>query len=110
MLFDTALDASHRAGNPIDLSAVLAELVVFFNRRAESETAATIYGTSSHYVNNAGWTKADLPAAVANLRGVLGDTLFDQYVAVGAAMEPADAVAYAREQIQTARRRLADVT
>jgi predicted ATPase len=110
-LFDTAIDASHRAGNLLDLYAVLVELVVFFDREAKPEVAATIYGASSHYLDNAAWTnRAKLPIAVANLRGVLGDTKFDQYVAVGAAMAPADAVAYARDQIQAARRQIADAT
>ena len=107
-LFDTAIDAFHRAGNHVDLAAALAELAVFFDRNAQPETAATIYGTSTRYVA-ANW-EAQLPAALAHLRAVLGDTVFDQCVAVGAAMEPADAVAYARDQIQAARRQLADVT
>ena len=50
------------------------------------------------------------PTAVDHLRAVLGETAFDQCVAAGAAMEPADAVAYARDQIQAARRQIADVT
>jgi hypothetical protein len=112
-LFDTAIDAFHRAGNTLDLCAVLAQLAVVFNRTAKPEVAATIYGTSSHYVSNAHrarWARASLAIALANLRSVLGDTEFDRCVAVGAAMELADAVAYARNQIQAARRQIAGTT
>ena len=62
---------------------MLAELAVFFDRQAKPEIAATIYGTSRHYINNprwAHWARASLSIALANLRGVLGDTKFDQYV------------------------------
>jgi predicted ATPase len=109
-LFDTAIDAFHRAGNTLDLAGVLAQLAVVFDRKAKPEIAATIYGTSRHYVNHTRWARWDrggVSVALANLRGVLGDTKFDQHVAVGAAMAPADAVAYARDQIQAARRQLA---
>jgi predicted ATPase len=107
-LFDTAIDAFHRAGNTLDLSFVLRQLVLFFDRQAKPEIAATIYGASTHYINNARWARASLSIALANLRRVLGETKFDQYVAVGAAMSPADAIAYARDQIQATRRQIAD--
>jgi len=106
-LFDTAIDAYHRAGNHVDLPAVLAELVVFFDGRAQHETAATIYGTKTRYAATAAWI-LNLSTAVAHVRGVLGDAVFDQCVAAGAAMEPADAVAYARDQVQAARRQIAE--
>ena len=64
-LFDTAIDAYHRAGNIADLSAVLAELAVFFNRDEQPETAATVYGASSHYPNE-NWV-IGLPVALDNL-------------------------------------------
>jgi predicted ATPase len=110
-LFDTAIDAFHRAGNTLDLAAVLGRLAVVFERNAKPEIAATIYGTRAHYVDHtrwARWYRGRFSITVANLRGVLGDTRFDQYAALGAAMAPADAVRYARDQIQAARRQLAD--
>jgi predicted ATPase len=109
-LIETALDAFHRAGNTLDLAAVLGQLALVFARKAKPEIAATIYGASRHYFNDrwARWGPPSRSIAVANLRAVLGDTQFDYYVAVGAAMAPADAVAYAREQIQAARRQLVD--
>jgi predicted ATPase/class 3 adenylate cyclase len=105
-LFDTAVDAYHRAGNLADLSSVLAELAVFLDRDGQAETAATIYGRSSHYPNE-NWV-IGLPAAVEHLRAELGDIVFDQCVAAGAAMDIGDAVRSARDQIQVARRRHAD--
>ena len=88
---------------------MLAELVVFFDRMAQPETAATIYGTKTRYAATAAWI-FNLSSAVEHVRAVLGDTAFDQYVAAGAAMEPGRAVAYARDQIQAARRQIAGVT
>jgi tetratricopeptide (TPR) repeat protein len=105
-LFDIAIDAYHRAGNNADLSSVLAELVVFFNRTGQTETAATIYGVSDRYPN-ANWV-IGLPVAVADMNAVLGDAAFDLCVAAGAAMDLGDAVSYARHEIQVARRRHAD--
>ena len=52
----------------------------------------------------------ELPGVLARLRTVLGETLFDERVATGAAMEFADAIGYARHQIQLARRELGDVS
>jgi hypothetical protein len=81
------------------------------DREAKPEVAATIYGASSHYLDNAAWTnRVKLPIALANLRGVLGDPKFDRYVAIGAAMAPAEAVAYARHQIHQARHQIGDAT
>ena len=100
-LFDTAIDAYHRAGNIADLSAVLAELAVFFNRDEQPETAATVYGASSHYPNE-NWV-IGLPVALDNLRAVLGHPLFGECVAAGAAMDIGDAVRYARDQIRLTR-------
>jgi hypothetical protein len=42
------------------------------------------------------------------MRLLLGETDFTRCLADGAAMKPADAVAYARGQIQAARRQIAD--
>jgi tetratricopeptide (TPR) repeat protein len=105
-LFDVAIDAYHRSGNIADLSSVLAELAVFFDRDGQPEIAATIYGTSSQYPN-ANWV-IGLPAAVEHLGAVLSDSAFDQCVAAGAAMDVGDAVTYARHEIGVARRRHRD--
>ncbi len=108
VLFDIAIDTFRRDGNQVDMAAALGELAAFFDRNGQPETAAIIYGTSTRYVA-ASW-EAQLPAALAHLRATLGVAAFEECVAAGAAMEPADAVAYARDQIQAARRQLADAT
>ena len=103
-LFDAAIASYHLAGNRSDLAAVLAALAVFFDRAGPPETAATLYGTTSSYSITA--RVLNLAATVEHLRTVLGPIVFDEHVAAGAAMEVGDAVAYAREQTQTARSRL----
>ena len=100
-LFDTAIDAYHRAGNTLDLAATLTSLAVFFDREDQFETAATIYGTSTRYGQTA-WV-LNATTTVEHLRTVLGPTVFDERVAEGAAMEPVDAVQYARHEIRLAR-------
>ena len=105
-LFDTTIDSLHRAGNVAHLAATLAGLAGFFDRVEQPEIAATIYGTSAHHANIN--IVINLPAVLDHLGAVLGDTVFGRCVATGAAMEPGDAVHYARAQIQTARRELGD--
>ena len=105
-LFDTTIDSLHRAGNVVLLAATLAALAGFFDRIEQPEIGATIYGTIAHHANIN--TVINLPAVLHHLRATLGDTVFHACVATGAAMEPPDAVQYARAQIQTARRELGD--
>jgi predicted ATPase/class 3 adenylate cyclase len=105
-LFDTAIDSLHRAGNLTSAGAALAYLAVCFDRIDRPDVAATLYGASTHkaitpYV-------VDLPALVDHLRTALGDAAFDQCAATGAAMDLADAVAYARHHIELARRQAAN--
>jgi hypothetical protein len=107
-LFDTSIDSQHRAGNIANVSTTLAGLAVLFDRIEQPEVAATIYGASARSTSVG--IVPNVPVTLEHLRLVLGDTRFDQYVAAGAAMEFADAVAYAREQIQAARPLLAAVT
>ncbi len=99
-LFDNAIDGFHRAGNVAQLADMLANLAAFFDRMGSAEVAATLWGASAKHPMD---YLIDLPATVAHLRAVLGDTVFDQCAAAGAAMENADAVAYARHHIQQAR-------
>jgi predicted ATPase len=107
-LFDTAIDACHRGGNIADLSMVLSELAVFFDRAGKHETAAIVQGSSNRYPTDK--YVIGLSAAVDHLRGVLGETVFEGCVSTGSAMEVGDAVAYARHQIQGARRHIGDIT
>ena len=108
-LFDTAIDALHRAGNVLNLAATLANLAVFFDRLERPEIAATIYGASTRYGSSDHGRRLSTPSWTTCAPCSARRT-FDDCVAAGAAMEPADAVAYARDQIQAARRQIADVT
>ena len=80
----------HRAGNVANLAATLANLAVFFDRIERPEIAATVYGASTGHASID--IVANLPAVVDHLRSVLGEPAFDECVAAGAAMEPAEAV------------------
>ena len=100
-LFDTAIDAYHRAGNTLELAAALASLAVFFDHAEQLEAAATLHGTSTRYGPTA-WV-LNATTTVEHLCAVLGPAVFDERVAAGAAMEPGDAVQYARHQIRLAR-------
>ena len=100
-LFDDVIDALHQAGNVATLAAALAHLAVVFDRIDRPRIAAIVYGASTHYgVIN---TVTNLPNAVDHLRAVLDGTGFTNSIAVGAAMEPAVAVRYVRDQIRLAR-------
>jgi hypothetical protein len=105
-LFDATLDSLHRTGNAVTLARVFSNLAVCFDRIDQPDVAATVYGAStfqpvSQYV-------LGLPGVVDRLRAVLGDTAFDNCAATGAAMDAADAVAYARHHIELARRQAAN--
>ncbi len=100
-LFETAIDAFHQAGTTTALVVTLGTLAVFFDRFEQPEIAATVYGTTTHHASTA--NVADLPAVVDHLRTVLGGDRFGECVATGASMELADAVRYARAQIQLVR-------
>jgi predicted ATPase len=108
VLFDTAIDSLHRAGNTALLALTLANLAAFFTSVDQPDVAAIVYGTSTYSTNLN--LVARLPNALDHLRAVLGPTAFDERLATGAAMEPAEAVAYARHQIHAARRQIAGVT
>jgi predicted ATPase len=101
VLFDEVLDAASRAGrhnNHVGLA--LAHLACVFRDLGPGEIAATIYGSSTRYPASI-W--AVPPEVVDQLRDGLGQATYDHCLAAGAAMEPGDAVRYARQQIQTAR-------
>jgi hypothetical protein len=105
-LLDATLDSFHRAGNVASLGTTLGYLAVYFDRLDQPNVAATLYGASTNHPGSQHYV--DLPAMVDHLRVVLGDSNFDQCAATGAAMDPAEAVAYARHQIELARRQTAN--
>jgi predicted ATPase len=100
-LFETAITSFHRAGNVPWIATTLADLALLFDRVERPGVAATIYGASSHRAVTS--FVLELPDAVEHLRRVLGAQAFEDCVAAGATMELADAVAYARHQIELAR-------
>jgi hypothetical protein len=101
-LFDTALDSLHRTGNAGSLAILFANLAVCFDRFDQPDVATTIYGAST--LQPISQMVVELPGVVDHLRAVLGETAFDNSAATGAAMDAADAVAYARHHIELARR------
>ena len=107
-LFDIAIEAFHRAGNAGSLALTLANLTMYLADNDQPSIAATVHGASTRYAAINTVTK--LPSTVEHVRLVLGEADFTRCVAAGAAMEPAEAVAYARAQIEAARRQIADAT
>jgi hypothetical protein len=101
ILFDEALDAAHRAGSHTQVGIALADLAFVFRDVGRAQIAATIYGSSTRYGSIA--NAPSLPELIEHLRDRLGEATFDDCVATGAAMETADAVRYARQQIRSAR-------
>jgi hypothetical protein len=104
-LFTTSIDSFHRAGNIVFLAAALASLAVFFDRFGQAEAAATVYGASTRQASIG--LVPNLGDGVAHLRSVLDETRFEELVAVGAALETAEAVRFARQQIERIGRELA---
>jgi predicted ATPase/class 3 adenylate cyclase len=101
-LFDFAIDGWQRAGDRANLPGALASLAMCFAQLGEHEVAAVIYGGSTRFLSAV--PVAGLIQVVEQLQTNLGTAVFDRCVATGAAMETGDAVAYARQQIQLARR------
>jgi tetratricopeptide (TPR) repeat protein len=106
-LFDSAIEAFHRAGNDGDLALTFAYLTMFLDSIGEPSIAATVHGASTRY--SAINTVTKLPSSVEHLRLVLGETELARWVAAGAATEPAEAVRYARLQIELLSRQSSDV-
>src|SRR5262249_47046383 len=96
-LFDAAIEAFHRAGNFGSLALTLAYLTMYLDDVGEPSIATTVHGANMRYaaIN----TVRKLPAAVDHLRLVLGEADFARCIGVGADMEAAEAVRYARQQI-----------
>jgi predicted ATPase len=102
-LFDFAVDVSHRTGARPSSSRrrlALAHLAVFLGQIDEPTSAATLYGASSHSPSIG--VVPGLPDLVHRLRDTLGEAMFEQSVASGAAMELEAALAYGRQRINLA--------
>jgi hypothetical protein len=100
-LLESAITDLHDAGDSSSLRSALASLAVCLDRLGQYDAAATIAGSTA---TSLVMTVAPaLAAATAHLGEVLGDQRFDELAAWGAALEPADLVRYALEQIEHAR-------
>jgi predicted ATPase len=100
-LLEEAFDATQRAGSHSHVGLALANLAFVFRDLGRAEIAATIYGSSTRYESIA--SVLSLPDLIEHLRDGLGGPIFDDCITIGAAMELADAVRYARQQIRTER-------
>jgi predicted ATPase len=105
-LFDSTLVSFHHGGNVAHLVLLIGRLAVLFDRIDRPMVAATLTGATMGRPDVSARVVAKL---AGHLRDLLGDTVFDQCVAAGEAMELADAVAYARHQIQEVRRQIGAV-
>src|SRR5262249_11834900 len=83
ILFDEALDATHRAGSHTQVGLALANLALVFSDLGRAEIAATIYGSSTRYPSIA--AVPSLSQLIEQLRGRLGAAAFDDCVLAGAA-------------------------
>jgi predicted ATPase len=101
LLFDQALDATHRAGSHTQVGLALGNLACAFRDLRRDQIAATIYGSSTRYPSI--WAVPSLSEVVGQLCDQLGQAAYDHCVAAGAAMDTSDAVRNARQQIRTAR-------
>ena len=80
-------------------------LAAFLDRLGHNRPAAVIAGFAVSALSTA--TIAELGVAIAHLRGVLGDQIYEQLACEGASMTTATIVAYAYDQIDEARTELA---
>ena len=95
---EEANPGTHTPGGPY------ADLAVFFDRIEQPEVAAALYGASNHH-HSSRPLLSRLRTVEDHLREMLGNSAFNEHAAAGAALELADAVRYARDQIHLARRR-----
>ncbi len=100
-LFSASLDSFHQAGDTTDLAVTFAYLAVFYDRINQPEIAATLYGTTTHHP--ATNVNVAFTPAIDHARNTLDTDTFDHCVATGAAMDTAEAVRYARTQIEAVR-------
>jgi predicted ATPase len=98
-MFAGVIDRYRASGNRASAATTLGDIAVMFERLDRPETAATVYGASVPL----GFSIAEnLPAVVERLREELGDDRFDECVAIGSAMDFADAMAYTQRVLNVA--------
>jgi hypothetical protein len=99
-----AIRNHHDSGNTIQVRASLAVLAGLFDQLGRAETAATIAGFAFNPITTA--LLAELDAATAHLRDVLGEAAYESLARTGETMTTAAIVSYAYDQIDQARTEL----
>jgi predicted ATPase/class 3 adenylate cyclase/DNA-binding NarL/FixJ family response regulator len=102
-LFSQAIAAFHRAGNVPQLIITLASVPALFERLERFEAAATLFGAMSQHESSFHHVP-ELADLGNRLDRELGSQRARDLVAGGSAFSLDDAAAYARQQIDTARR------
>ena len=102
--FAVAIRNYHDSGNTTTIRSPLANLAAFLDRLGCYEQAATIAGFAFGPLTAVG--SRGLEKAVAHLRGVLGDQVYESLARKGETMTTAAMVAYAYDQIDQARTEL----
>ncbi len=106
-LFDVAIRSWHQSGQLILLEFGLDDVMIFFEQTGRAEIAATLHA-GRPLPPSAPMRRAIHSGVLERIRASLGDARFDECVTAGAAMELADAVRYARAQIEAVRAELAE--
>jgi tetratricopeptide (TPR) repeat protein len=100
-LLESAIANLHDAGDTSTLRTPLASLTVCLDRMGQHEAAATLVGVATTTLTVA--VVGALPATTTHLRELLGDQRVETLSARGTALEPAELVSYALEQIEHVR-------
>jgi predicted ATPase/class 3 adenylate cyclase/DNA-binding NarL/FixJ family response regulator len=104
-LFGPAIESFHQAGNVPQLIITLASVPALFERVGRLDAAATLLGalsresSSLHHV-------PELVDLGDRLTAQLGESRWNEFTTAGAMLDLNDAAAYAREQIELARKAL----
>jgi hypothetical protein len=107
--FASAIRSYHDSGNMGMIHAPLAGLAAFFDRLGHPEPAATIAGFAA-VSPLAALVFPEMPAAVAHVRQVLGNSVYESLAHDGETMITAEMVTYALDQIDQARAALNGVS
>jgi predicted ATPase/class 3 adenylate cyclase len=100
MFLALAIQTYYESGSFQFVSGPIGVLAALLDRLGHYESAATISGFASAAVAQATW--AEINAAIAHLREVLGDAAYESCAGAGAAMSNADRATYALDQIARA--------
>jgi hypothetical protein len=99
-----AIRHMHDSGNIITVRSPMTNLAIFLDRYGYHEPAATLAGFAFSPLMAASFPKIN--AAIAHLRGALGDVRYESLARRGEAMSISAMVAYAYEQIDQVRAEL----